>query len=324
MKKAQKIIPAALLISIGIALIAALLILFRISNKPILTSEIRQKLGGSYVTLEHGVTHYELVRVSDDAPLVVLVPGLTVPMAIYRNNVEALQKAGYSTLRYDFFGRGLSDRPRLKYNAHLYAEQTRELLDSLAPEGTVHLAGISLGSAVAAEMVLKEPNRYRSLTLIDAAIAFTENEAKQQKKKVLSDRLKAIFNKAQMDTTSEKYAFSKYIQEQFEYRGVESALFSISRHSSPYTFLKTYQNVALLDPIPTQIIWGENDDNFPLDSGKRLAKLLNHAEFHIIPEGSHTPHFGTPEKVNPLLVDFLNRAESDKYPADTVDVDLHF
>lgn len=309
MTKAKKIFTAALLTLFGIALISAAVALYKINSKPILTNETRQELGGTYITLEQGVTHYELFQSSEDAPLVVLVPGLTVPMAIFRNNVEALQKAGYSTLRYDFFGRGLSDRPRVKYNAHLYAEQTRELLDSLAPARPIHLIGISLGSAVAAKMVVQEPSRYRSLIMVDAAVAFSEEEAKQQKKKVLNDRLKAIFSKAKVDTTSEKYAFSKYIQEQFKYRGVESALFSISRNSSPYNYLKIYQKFAKLDSIPTQIIWGEDDDNFPLESGKKLGELLDHAEFHIIPEGSHTPHFGAPEKVNPILVDFLNRVE---------------
>jgi pimeloyl-ACP methyl ester carboxylesterase len=43
----------------------------------------------------------------------------------------ALANAGYRVLRYDQYGRGLSDRPNIEYTADVYDRQLGELLDAL-------------------------------------------------------------------------------------------------------------------------------------------------------------------------------------------------
>lgn len=308
-RKLKKIILAIVGTLFLIPIVGILILGIVLLSKPRLDEALRKELGGQYVTLSKGVTHYELVQPSDSAPLVVLIPGLTVPMAVYKNNVKALHDAGYATLRYDFYGRGLSDRPLLKYNSSVYAKQTVELLDSLKITKPVHLIGISLGGAIAAEIVADEPSRFSSVTLIGAAVAYSKKDADAKKRAVLLDRLKVFKNNNDVDTTLDAYKFIPYIKEQFKYRGAEFAFVSLALNESVYNYLPFYKELAEVKSVPMQIIWGEKDDNFPYPLGLRLGEMIPQAEFHSIPGGGHTPHFGQAKQVNPLLVDFMKRVD---------------
>ena len=72
--------------------------------------------------LSQGYVHYEL-----GGPVggekVVLVHGLSVPYYIWDPTFDALTEAGFRVLRYDLYGRGFSDRPKLRYDADLFDEQ---------------------------------------------------------------------------------------------------------------------------------------------------------------------------------------------------------
>lgn len=305
----SKVIKMIILSIFTLAVVAFGIVFALLQSKPKLNAELRKELGGQYVELSNGVTHYELVQPSNTAPLVLLIPGLTVPMAVFKNNVAALQEAGYSTLRYDFFGRGLSDRPRVKYSSSLYAAQTVELLDSLGITKPIHLVGISLGGAIAAEIVSDNPDRFKSVSLIGAAVAYSQEDADAKKRAVLMDRLQAFKRNVEVDTTLDAYKFIPHIKGQFKYRGAEYAFVSLARNESIYNYLPFYKRLAKVENVPMQIIWGEKDDNFPYPLGVRLGEMISQAEFHTIPGGGHTPHFGQADEVNPILTGFLDRVE---------------
>jgi pimeloyl-ACP methyl ester carboxylesterase len=95
-----------------------------------LTAERRAASGGQYVTLSEGVTHYELAGATGETT-VVLVHGFSVPSFIWDPTFEALKQAGFRVLRYDLFGRGLSDRPRGRYDLERFVRQLAELLRAL-------------------------------------------------------------------------------------------------------------------------------------------------------------------------------------------------
>ena len=60
----------------------------------VLDEATQQRLGGSYIRLSTGVTHYELDGPKDDH-IVVLIHGATIPMWIWDPQVESLTKAGF-------------------------------------------------------------------------------------------------------------------------------------------------------------------------------------------------------------------------------------
>ena len=75
----------------------------------------RIELGGTYISLSEGITHYELIG-PPKGSVVVLVHGGSVPMWGWDSQVASLAAAGLRVLRYDMYARGYSDRPNVEYN----------------------------------------------------------------------------------------------------------------------------------------------------------------------------------------------------------------
>src|SRR5947208_3905594 len=108
----------------------------------------RKSAAGQFVRLSDGYTHYELAG-PDAGPLVVLAAGISVPYYIWDPTFAALVQAGFRVLRYDYYGRGYSDRPDIAYTQDAYIRQLTELVDGLHIVAPVDLAGLSFGGSVA-------------------------------------------------------------------------------------------------------------------------------------------------------------------------------
>ena len=87
-----------------------------------LNQALRTQLGGTYIRLSDGITHYKLEG-PEDAKVVVLVHGGTIPIWTWDRQFRALRDAGFRVLSYDTFGRGYSDRPDITYDQALYRKQ---------------------------------------------------------------------------------------------------------------------------------------------------------------------------------------------------------
>ena len=133
-----------------------------------LTAAVREHDGtpGAYVTLSDGVTHYEAAG-PDDGRVAVLVHGFSVPSYIWDPTFAALRDAGYRVIRYDLFGRGMSDRPDAAYDGAFYDRQLDELLKALKVDGKIDLFGLSFGGYVTAHYTATHPQRVRTLNLVD-------------------------------------------------------------------------------------------------------------------------------------------------------------
>ena len=96
------------------------------------------------------------------ARTVVLVHGFSVPYYIWDSTTTALAAAGYRVVRYDEYGRGLSDRPNVDYTADLYdrqleraarfaphhrSDRPRRRVDGRFGHGDVHADAIRSGFA---------------------------------------------------------------------------------------------------------------------------------------------------------------------------------
>lgn len=85
----------------------------------------RAGASGKFIKLTDGVTHYEVAG-ADTARTVVLVHGFSVPYYIWDGTFDSLVQQGFRVIRYDAFGRGLSDKPHVVYNPQLYRRQLKE------------------------------------------------------------------------------------------------------------------------------------------------------------------------------------------------------
>lgn len=280
-----------------------------------LNEKVRAELGGSYIALTDGVTHYELGGPRDGLP-VVLVHGFSVPFFIYDPTFEFLSQSGFRTLRYDLFGRGFSDRPNLRYDVHLFVKQLKELLDAFGMD-KADLIGLSMGGPITAAFIESHPRRVRKHVLIDPAgvkrlpLSSLLDVAKTP---ILGELLLSLFGSANLLKGIASDFFDPKLVEAFQarytaamkYKGFKRAILSTLRSGVLNSFLETYRRIGALKK-PTLIFWGENDTTTPFKDHPLLLEALPHAEFRAVKDCSHIPHYEKPEIVNPLLKEFLSR-----------------
>lgn len=60
--------------------------------------------------------------------------------------------------------------------------------------------------------------------------------------------------------------------------------------------------------VPTLVMWGDDDQIFPVRHGERAARLIPNASLEVIPDAGHVCFWDQTEMANRLLVDFLNGA----------------
>src|SRR5690348_3865474 len=155
----------------GIAVLVVVLTGFYVARNPehaTLDASARADAPGAFVRLSDGVTQYELAG-PDSGRTVVLLSGFSVPYYLWDPTRDALVSNGYRVLRYNYYGRGFSDRPALRYDLATYDHQLTELLETLGIRGLVDVGGVSMGGVIAAEFADRHPDLTRSLILVDAA-----------------------------------------------------------------------------------------------------------------------------------------------------------
>ena len=288
---------------------------FRTETKE-LNDESRRMTGGSFVQLPDGVTHYELSNITREQT-VVLVHGFSTPYFIYDPTFHFLTQNGFRVLRYDLFGRGFSDRPQLRYNIDLFVKQLSDLLESLRITRPVHLIGLSMGGPVTAAFTAHFPQRVRTLTLIDPAGARSLAEKpmlKLVKLPILAEVIvglaggEAFINHNAKDFFDPKLVehFKSVYRVQMKYKGFMRAMLSSVRNGMLDSFLDVYKRVGILD-IPVLLFWGRNDPTVPLEHSHHICDAIPHAEFRLIENCGHIPHYERPDDVNPLLLEFLRK-----------------
>ena len=153
---------------------------------------VRASAPGQFVRLSDGYTHYE-VGGPPDGRVVVLAAGISVPYYIWDPTFAALVGAGFRVLRYDYYGRGYSDRPDIAYTQDVYVRQLTELLDALRITQPIDLAGLSFGGSVVTSFADRYPARVRSLVFIDPSFRSPYSVGFLVQRAMLWDALTAVF-----------------------------------------------------------------------------------------------------------------------------------
>ncbi|MGC8856637.1 MAG: alpha/beta fold hydrolase [Anaerolineae bacterium] len=274
----------------------------------------RASAPGVFVRLPLGVTHYELGGPAN-APTVVLVHGFSVPSYIWDPTFCALSEAGRRVLRYDLFGRGYSDRPRLKYDLDLFVRQLHDLLEALEIQEPVDLIGLSMGGPITAGFIQKYPQRVRRVVWIDPAGARPIGLSPLLRVATLpgiGELALALFGQESLvrGIASDFFdptlvaEFQERYRVQMQFKGFRGAILSTVRSGMLGSFIEVYREVGKLGK-PTLLIWGKNDTTVPLDHSRDLLVAVPHAEFHLIEACGHIPHYERPQEVNPILLQFL-------------------
>ncbi|MEN8120248.1 MAG: alpha/beta hydrolase [Bacteroidota bacterium] len=304
--KGEKVIAIFVII---IALLVGAYYILDPENKTLDDSE-REKLGGTYIELSDGFTHYKLTG-PVDGKLVVLVHGGTIPIWTWDKQVEALNSAGYRVLTYDKFGRGYSDRPDITYDQELYKRQLLELVDKLELNQKINLVGLSVGGGTVVNFTADYPGRVDKLVLVSPLINNFKLPAIFQIPIIgefiarligVKTIVKRFNNLIEGNPNAEKYK-SLFI-EQTTYKGFQQSLLSMLRNDAVRDYTKAYQKLAKQDR-EIMLIWGTNDTEITKEMIKDIRSFLPHLMFKPVEGVGHGIVFQKPEKINSLIIDFL-------------------
>jgi pimeloyl-ACP methyl ester carboxylesterase len=281
----------------------------------ILDARVREHLPGKTVWLTDGVTYYEESLGTNP---VILIHGFSVPNFIWDPTFAGLSAAGFRTIRYDLFGRGFSDRPRLRYDKALFVRQLADLMDALRiPQAD--LVSLSMGGVIAAEFAYRFPKRVGKLAFIDPAgfdlglppsIKLLNVPVVGEVLLGLLGRfgagtmLRSMLNDFYQPSPAAIESFASRYLDQMIYHGFKRAILSSLRTGMLNEDLDLFRRVGRQDH-PVLLIWGKHDKTVPYHYNDTFRQLVPRARFEAIDEAAHIPHFERPAIVNPLLLDFL-------------------
>lgn len=283
-------------------------------RRPAIDDPVRAASGATFFASALGHTRYE-VSGPEHGPRVLLVHGASGPMEVWDHTVSALRDAGFRVARYDLFGRGLSDRPKVSYDLELFDRQLTDLRDHLGWD-RVHLVGSSMGCIIATEHAARHPEAVDRVALIGPAgfpieanplaallrWPITGNVAMT----ALGDRLLASHN-MKYYFEPEKYpeAHQEY-RKQFMYRGYKRAILSTMRHMPMNDFSEGYRALGA-SGRPIALIWGREDRTFPYSHFAFARSLMPAASAHTIDRAAHVPQYEKPQEVGAHLIEHLAR-----------------
>ena len=309
----------AIAIAIVVVLVAGLggFYVARNPERATLDEAARKTAPGRFVRLSDGVTHYA-VDGPDSGRVVVLVHGFSVPLYIWDSTAVALSGAGYRVIRYDEYGRGWSDRPKVEYTADLYDRQINELLDSLHISDRVDVGGVSMGGWVTGTFVGRHANRVRSLVLVDpvssgppVAPTFASRMLAMP---VVGDY---IWQTTVVPTMADGQAsdfvapdkfpdWADRYRQQVQYRGFGHALRATRQQLALVNLDSVYRTVER-SGVPVLLLWGTEDHTVPFERSIRVRAALPHAEFHPVEGVGHLPILERAAFTDSLILSFLAR-----------------
>jgi len=257
-----------------------------------------------------GETHFRLEGPSD-GQVVALVPGATLPLAVWDPLVTRLTESGFQVLRYDLLGRGYSSRLPRTANLRTFTDQLHGLLQGLDFDGPVHLVGLALGALIAAAYAAEtraEVNRLVWIAPDGIRTRFTFAE-RLFTAPVLGDLLSLFMADrilmARVPRYSEREDIQRFVRELLEFvlsrRDFRSAVLTTVRNLPIHEGEAYYQQVAER-AIPTRIVWGDRDLVTPVEAAAPLGRLFGEEALHVQDEAGHLPFLEAPGPVAEVLI----------------------
>lgn len=280
--------------------------------------EARKGAPGHFVRLSQGVTHYEIAG-PDSGPVVVLAAAFSVPGYLSDSLFQGLADSGFRVVRFDYYGRGWSDRPDLSYDLDTFVRQLDELLDSLEIGEPVNLGGLSFGAAIVTAYTAQHPARVRSLIYVDPVFN-TGRQLRREERSSLAWNYYNVFKggseamaQSQLDDffhpERQPDWVARYKAGQ-QWKGTRESL----RRTRAQIAVAPHQGNLLrqlgADPRPVLIVWGRQDSGAPFSESPALLAAMPHATLVPVDSAGHLPHIEQPRVVVPAVVSFLRSTGS--------------
>jgi pimeloyl-ACP methyl ester carboxylesterase len=252
---------------------------------------------------------------------VILIHGFGGSMWQWEHQQQPLS-AEFRLITPDLVGSGLSTKPEIEYRPEQMLEYFIGFMDGLRIRQAT-LVGNSMGAGLAIGMALTYPDRVSQLVLIDGLPANVR------------ERLTSPSIKRALDTAAPSWlaSFGNWL---FGGVMIESVLKEIVHDPALLTPAviersnRNRQRPGVIPPLmtvrgtlplwesgfakrlgeirhPTLILWGEEDQVFPLPAGEELHRTIKGSALVRIPNAGHIPQWERPDLANRAMIEFLRR-----------------
>lgn len=226
----------------------------------------------------------------------------------------------HQVLIYDHRGTGQSDKPDIKYSTRMFADDLASLMAKL-DIGPAHVIGHSMGGRVAQWMALEHPDKVRSVILsgtgpghwpgrvdhptgLPHATAY--NLAKKGFEQYFHDHMHTPFMHS--DGFHETERFKRIVE--LATSGLQP-LYAYMRHVAARQEHQTFDILHRIR-VPTLVVGGAEDKANDHITGMRyLANKIPGAKLNLLPDLRHGYLREAPEKVNKVLLEWIQNVKTD-------------
>jgi non-heme chloroperoxidase len=254
---------------------------------------------------------------------IVLIHGYPLDGNSWERQERVLLGSGYRCISYDRRGFGKSSQPTTGYDYDTLTADLKALLDHLALDEDVVLAGFSMGTGE----VTRYFGKYGSAGISKAAMFGVIPPFLLQTDENPKGVPGAVFEDIKQTVVADRYAWFDGFFANFYNTDVlaperigDAALkasFQVAANASPYatyacvdTWLTDFREDLPKIDVPTLVVHGTADRILPFESTAarlRDEKLIADLTFVEIPDGPHNVGWTFPDETNAALLDFLSR-----------------
>jgi len=184
----------------------------------------------------------------------------------------------------DFPGFGKSEKPKDDWDTIDYARCIDELFERLGLESAI-VIGHSFGGRVAMRMAVRHKKRVNTLILINTGGLRAQLKGKQlyraKSLKLLSNTLKWC------DSTFGSKYFETWFVPKYASRDYRNA--GALKNILVKTVNEDQSQDAAQITCPTFLLWGEKDEETPVEMGYRLKSIIPKSQLVVLPEKDHFP-----------------------------------
>lgn len=241
-----------------------------------------------------------------------LVHGVGARADRWRLNLEGLAEAGYHPYAIDLPGHGLAEKgDRFDHSVPNYAAFARAVLDEVGAD-RAYLVGTSLGGHVLATVACEIPERVAGLVLVgtlgmapigSAARARTAGLIGDTSPEMVDRKLHSVIHDDSL-VTAEMH------REEVRVNNSPGAAEAFGRVSDYFAnriddHVVGERLAALGDRFGVLLVWGREDQGFPLAMGEAAHELLRGSRLAIVDGAAHAPYFERPDTFNAIVAQFF-------------------
>ena len=264
-----------------------------------------------------------------EGPLVVLLHGFPQFWYMWRFQIPALAEAGFRVVVPDMRGYNLSDKPPKvsDYHVELLARDAERLIRACGEE-TATLVGHDWGAMVGWMAAMLHPGRVGRLGILNLPHPHRFARGLLRPRQLLRSSYMFFFQVPRLPEavlSASNFASLRYALRNepvrpgtFSPEDIERYVEALARPGALYAALNYYRALFRRNPFesrgmlrrieaPVLVIWGEKDSLLGAELAEPDRYWVPDLQMERLPDAGHFVAEDRPEKVNALLLDFMNR-----------------